>query len=46
MTMHSQRECPNCRRPLIWFVDGEGLPEGWRIDEDEERQRRRQAEPD
>jgi predicted RNA-binding Zn-ribbon protein involved in translation (DUF1610 family) len=42
--MHTHRECPNCHRLLIWFSDSEALPPGWRIDEDEERQRERRAE--
>jgi hypothetical protein len=41
MTMHSQRDCPNCRRTLIWFVDSDALAPGWRIDDDAERQRKR-----
>lgn len=44
MTMHTHRECPGCTRPLIWFKDGQELPEGWMIDADEERQRKRRAE--
>lgn len=39
MTMHTHRECPGCRRPLIWFAEG-ALATGWRIDETEERRRR------
>lgn len=46
MTMHTHRECPGCSRPLIWFKDGQELPEGWMLDEAEERQRKRRAEPD
>lgn len=41
MTMHTHRECSNCHRLLIWFKDGQELPEGWMIDEDAERQKRR-----
>jgi len=43
MTMHTHRECPGCSRLLIWFRDGV-LATGWRIDEDEERQRKRRDE--
>ena len=34
--MHSHRECPRCRRILIWFTEGP-LADEWRIDEREER---------
>jgi endogenous inhibitor of DNA gyrase (YacG/DUF329 family) len=27
MTMHTHRECPNCKRPPIWFKDGQEMPE-------------------
>jgi predicted RNA-binding Zn-ribbon protein involved in translation (DUF1610 family) len=36
---HSNRECPKCGRPLIWFSD-EDLAPGWRIDETKERRQR------
>jgi len=39
MRMHTHRECPGCKRPLIWFNEGE-LAGEWRIDDAEERQRR------
>jgi endogenous inhibitor of DNA gyrase (YacG/DUF329 family) len=44
MAMHTHRECENCGRPLIWFSDSEALPPGWRIDDAEERQRKRRQE--
>jgi DNA-directed RNA polymerase subunit RPC12/RpoP len=37
MTMHTHRQCPRCGRRLIWFKDGQGLPERWLFDEDWER---------
>lgn len=43
MTMHTHQECPGCGRPLIWFKEGD-LATGWRIDEAEERQRKRRNE--
>lgn len=44
MTPHSHRDCPDCARPLIWFKDAQALPEGWMVDEVEERRRAAQAE--
>src|SRR5262249_19120847 len=42
-TMHSNRDCPNCGHPLIYFVEGV-LAGEWREDEREERERRLRAE--
>ncbi|HEX2392914.1 MAG TPA: hypothetical protein VHI77_08350 [Solirubrobacterales bacterium] len=43
MTMHSQRDCPRCDNPLIWFREGP-LATGWRLDDAERRRRERMAE--
>lgn len=40
MTMHTHRECEGCGKPLIWFHEGDELPERWMIDEAEERRKR------
>jgi hypothetical protein len=40
---HSNRDCPGCGRPLIWFTEGE-LATGWRIDDAEERRRKPAAD--
>ncbi len=42
---HSNRDCPDCARPLIWFTEGE-LATGWRIDMAEERRRKLAAGDD
>jgi ribosomal protein S27AE len=41
--MHSNRDCPKCGRPLIYFIEGE-LAGEWRIDEAEDKRRKRHAE--
>jgi endogenous inhibitor of DNA gyrase (YacG/DUF329 family) len=45
MTMHSQRDCPRCDKPLIWFKEG-SFATGWRLDDAEERRRARKAQFD
>jgi hypothetical protein len=44
MPMHTHQECPNCKRPLIWFNTDTEIGSHWRIDEEEERLRRRQRD--
>jgi ribosomal protein S27AE len=40
---HSNRDCPGCGRPVIWFTEGQ-LATGWRIDETEERRQKLRTE--
>jgi hypothetical protein len=38
MAMHSNRDCPKCGTPLIWFREGE-LASDWQTDDAEQRRR-------
>lgn len=38
--MHSNRACPKCKRPLIWFTERE-LAGKWLIDDAEEQRQKR-----
>jgi hypothetical protein len=42
--MHSQRDCPSCGKPLIWWTEGHFADEGWMLDDAEQRRRRLEAE--
>jgi hypothetical protein len=39
--MHSNRDCPGCGTPLIWWTEGHFSGEGWMVDDGEHRRRAR-----